>query len=215
MKQYDFILFDYNGTLIDDVEMNIEIENRLLKRRNPHAFMTREMYLDFFDFPIKDFYEKAGFDFTVESYDDVCDEYKREYETALKDAKLFDDVVPSLKRLRQNGKRLVIISAAERESLVSQTVEFGIDEYFESIFGADNLHGKSKVDTALAWLKSESADPNRVILLGDTTHDAETARQIGCECFLISRGHNSTERLLKTGCEVFGSIEETMERLLK
>lgn len=215
MKKYDFVLFDYNGTLIDDVDLNIEIENELLKRRNLTALGTKEFYLENFDFPIKAFYEKLGFDFSKESYDDICVEYAALYSKALERAKLFDDVLPCVKELKRHGKKLVIISAAEDKSLNLQANKFGIAPYFESVLGSQNMYGKTKIDTAHLWLKEEGADVSKTVFIGDTVHDAQTAESLGCECFLVSRGHNSIGRLKSTGCEVFESLEAVTQRLLK
>lgn len=215
MKEYDFVLFDYNGTLIDDVDLNIGIENELLQRRHLNALGTKEFYLENFDFPIKAFYEKFGFDFSKESYDDVCKEYALLYSDALKSAKLFDDVIPCMRKLKQHGKRLVIISAAEDKSLKMQVEKFEIAPFFETVLGSSNMYGRSKVDTANGWLADANADPERTVFIGDTIHDAETAKSLGCDCFLILRGHNSIRRLKNTGCEVFESLEAATERLIK
>lgn len=213
MKKYDFVLFDYNGTLIDDVDLNIKIENELLKRRNLTALGTKEFYLENFDFPIKSFYEKLGFDFSKESYDDICVEYAALYDKALESAKLFDDVLPCIKELKSQGKKLVIISAAEDKSLKMQTDKFGITPYFETVLGSQNMYGKTKIDTAHFWLEKEGADADKTVFIGDTVHDAETAESLGCDCFLVSRGHNSVERLKSTGCEVFENLKAVTKRL--
>ena len=45
-------------------------------------------------------------------------------------------------------------------------------------------------------------------MIGDTTHDYYVARAMGVDCILISHGHNSLDRLLNTGCQVFQSLKE-------
>ena len=215
MGKYDYVLWDWNGTLLDDLQMNIEIENCLLKRRGLQKFGSKEFYLNEFGFPIIDFYIKLGFDFTKESYADVADEYFEEYEKRLPSANVFPDALPVIELLRKDGIKNVIISATEHELLKKQMATFGIEDKFESVLGSEDNLGKSKVSVAIDWMKENSVDASRAVFIGDTTHDYETAKAIGCECFFVCRGHNSKERLTETGCEVFENLREVYERLMK
>lgn len=211
MKEYSYYLFDWNGTLLDDVQINIEIENLLLSRRGLSALASKEYYLQNFGFPIIDFYTSLGFDFEKESYKAVAVEYAEEYEKRLSSAPLFEDVIKVLETLEEKGKKLVIISATEHELLNAQVRQYGIDGYFSSVLGIENNLGKSKVERALQWLCEENASPEDTLFIGDTEHDYETAKAIGCDCVLIPRGHNSRERLLKTGAEVKESLKEILQ----
>lgn len=214
MDKIKYILFDWNGTLLDDLDMNIEIEYQLLKMRNLPADFSKEFYLENFGFPIIDFYKLVGFDFEKEKYEDVATQYAKVYSQKLNSATLFPDALPTIKALKENSKKLVIISATEHTLLLNQTEKFGISSFFEVILGNCNNLGISKVETAKEWLKNENASASQVLFIGDTVHDWETAKAIGCQCFLVSTGHNSKKRLLETGCEVFDSLEEICQKLL-
>lgn len=214
MMKYKFVLFDWNGTLLDDLKINIEIEEALLKKRNiPHEIPV-DFYLEKFGFPIIDFYNSIGFDFSKERYEDVACEYAEEYEKRLANAPLFEDVVPVLEKLKKNGITLVIISATEHNLLRRQAEKYSIVKYFSKILGTENNLGRSKVQTALSWLEEAGAKPEETLFIGDTIHDFETARAIGCDCFLVSRGHNSRRRLEETQCPVFSNLSEIAERFL-
>lgn len=210
MKNYSYYLFDWNGTLLDDLDINIEIENLLLRRRGLSQLPSEEYYLEKFGFPIIDFYISLGFDFEKESYKDVAVEYAEEYEKRISTAPLFDDVICVLDELNRQGKKLVIISATEHNLLNAQVKAYGIEKSFSSVLGIENNLGKSKVDRALAWLSEENALPEDTLFIGDTVHDYETAKAIGCDCVLIPRGHNSKKRLEKTGTQVLSSLKEIL-----
>lgn len=214
MQKYKYVLFDWNGTLIDDLQMNIDLENFMLKKRGLSLLESRDFYLENFGFPIKDFYELVGFDFEKEDYNDICDEYAAQYRARIESAKLFPDVVPILEKLKAAGVSMAIISATKQDVLREQVQWYGISPYFDEILGTNDLKGTSKVNTAKQWFSKNHVNSNEVVFVGDTTHDVETASAIGCECFLVSRGHNSEGRLRKTGCEVFDSLEALAERLL-
>lgn len=210
MKNYSYYLFDWNGTLLDDLNINIEIENLLLRRRGLSELPSKEYYLSNFGFPIIDFYTAIGFDFKKESYKDVASEYAKEYEKRISVAPLFEDVIPVLEELKNKGKKLVIISATEHKLLNSQVKNYGIENYFSSVLGIENNLGKSKVERALQWLSDENASPEDTLFIGDTVHDYETAKAIGCDCVLIPRGHNSEKRLKETASQVKSSLKEIL-----
>ena len=210
MKDYNYILFDWNGTLVDDLEINLSLCNILLSRRALPP-VERDFYLAHFNFPIRPFYDLLGFDWEKEDYEDVAVEYGEIYASEMEKAFLFDDVVPVLTALRSRGKELAIISASMQERLNEQSDRLGVSGFFSDRLGAKDNLGESKVERCRSWLRSRGAEGNEVLFVGDTVHDAETAFAAGCDCVLISRGHNSTERLLSVGCPVFGSLAEAFE----
>ena len=202
MRRYDFVLWDWNGTLLDDLELNLSVENELLRRRGLFERADRAYYLAHFGFPIIDFYEALGFDFSKENYADIACEYADLYASKLREAGLFDDAVPVLDALEDDGVRQVVISATEHDLLQQQVASYGLADRFDDVLGSENNLGKSKVAVACDWLQKQKADPRRTLFVGDTTHDFETAQAIGCDCILVCRGHNSRDRLETTGCPV-------------
>lgn len=215
MRNYTYVLWDWNGTLIDDLQMNIDLENSMLKERNLPPLPSKEFYLENFDFPILDFYRLIGYTFETETYEEVAEIYAAEYEKRLDSTSLFPDAKNVLDTLSKNGFRQVIISATEQNMLLSQVARYGIGGHFESVLGTDNKLGQSKVQTALSWLRKNGIDPKTAVFIGDTLHDLETARAIGCDCILTSRGHFSKRRLLTGGVPVADSLDEVLEMLVK
>ena len=67
-KNFTTILWDWNGTLLNDTDFCISIVNGLLRARDKEA-LTKARYLEIFNFPVKDYYKKAGFDFSKEELD--------------------------------------------------------------------------------------------------------------------------------------------------
>ena len=215
MKNYSYVLWDWNGTLIDDLQMNIDLENSMLRQRNHPPLPSKEFYLENFDFPILDFYHLIGYTFENETYEEVAEIYAAEYEKRLATTSLFPDAENVLDALSKSGSRQVIISATEQNMLLSQIERYGISKYFESILGTDNKLGQSKVQTALSWLRENEIDPKTAVFIGDTLHDLETAKALGCDCILTSRGHFSKNRLLSAGVPVADSLDEVLEMLVK
>jgi phosphoglycolate phosphatase len=127
------------------------------------------------------------------------------------EASLFFDVADTLEAIRSAEVPQVIISATEQNMLDSQLRSLGIDGFFEAALGLDNIHAGSKLELAKSWRKDHEG---KAIYIGDTDHDAETAKMIGAECFLIARGHQSREYLEEhTDVKIFSNLSELLEYL--
>lgn len=73
------LIWDFNGTIIDDAVYCLEIEKKMLRDRGMYADFTLEEYKDMFCFPVIDYYYKLGYTFENESYDDISVEFNRLY----------------------------------------------------------------------------------------------------------------------------------------
>lgn len=215
MKEYSCIIWDWNGTLLDDVALNIGIVNALLTQRGKKAIESKQYYLKQFCFPVIDFYEKVGFELDKEDFTLVARQYAMLYNENYPTAEIFPDVVKTLSAIKHSGKQQLIISATEQGYLLKQVAYFELEHFFTDILGAGNVLGSSKIETAKKWMQDRHFNPEEVLFVGDTLHDLETARAIGCDCALVARGHNSRERLVETGCRVYDSLEFLNEAVAK
>ena len=60
--KYTNIIWDWNGTLLNDTELSIKCINTLLKRRSL-PLLSAEQYREVFGFPIREYYQRIGLDF--------------------------------------------------------------------------------------------------------------------------------------------------------
>lgn len=208
MGKYKYIMWDWNGTLLDDLEINYETINQLLSDRNLEKMNCISEYQDAFGFPIIGFYEKVGFDLETERFEDIARDYVRGYYNRFFECDIFPDAERVLREIIAMGLEQLIVSATEQESLLKQVENFEIDHLFTDILGTGDIYAKSKVDIGKSWVKENGVNPEEVLFVGDTTHDFETAKSIGCDCVLVATGHNSKERLALTGCTVVSGIAE-------
>ena len=204
MKIYDQIIWDFNGTLLDDVQTGIDSVNKLLCERGLGQITDKEHYRRVFRFPIIEYYRTLGFDFEREPYEALAPLWVSLYLENVKSAKVYPDVIDTLEFLRSIGVRQSVLSATERAMLERQLVDLKIGEYFDEVMGLDNIHAGSKLSLAYDWRARHEGE--RVLLIGDTDHDMETARALGADCVLISRGHQSREYLLSICDNVFDDL---------
>ncbi len=189
------IFFDFNGTLLDDVQLTFNIENELAIKYGVPTF-SMETYLNIFCFPVKDYYIKVGFDLDKIDFDILSKEFMNEFYKRFKtETKLYDGLIPFLTRLKSDGYKLYVVSATKHEDLIKQLKEKGIDMFFDDFIGSNNIQGKGKIDYALDFVKERNIDVKESVFVGDTIHDYEVGKALNMEVILVTFGHNSKELL--------------------
>lgn len=205
------IIWDYNGTIIDDVGLCLKIENYMLEERHMKHDWTLEQYRNLFGFPVKNYYKKIGYTFEKESYEDISVEFNELYDQYFDTLTLCEGFEEKIQEAIHQDWQNVIISASREDKLKAQCRMLGIDSYFTEIMGTSNLLAGSKVDMAKKWMKNSLIQSDDCIYIGDTDHDAETAVAIGVsKCILVASGHQSRSVLEKTGQTVVNSLKEVV-----
>ena len=204
------IIWDWNGTLLDDIDLCIETINGLLTRRNL-PLLNFEKYREVFAFPVKDYYEEIGFDFRREPFETPAKEFIEKYNKEVVHCKLHDGVKEVLRWFQEQGKQQIILSAMEQNILEWTLQQHQITGYFNKISGLDNHYAVSKINNGKALIKTLNLNPDEICLIGDTTHDFEVARTLGCKCILVADGHQSEERLCATGSKVLKRLSKLLE----
>ncbi len=210
----DLVLWDWNGTLLNDVSLCLDALNRLLARFGYSQRYDLDGYRKIFGFPVEEYYLRAGFDFSRNSFDELAKSYMADYTPASVACPLTDDARPTLDRLHQAGLRQVILSASPIDTLRRQTAERGVADCFDTMLGLGDIYAKSKVELGLSYLERSGFDPARAVMIGDSTHDYQVARALGVECILYSGGHQSAQVLAATGAPVVPTLTAAADRIL-
>lgn len=204
------IIWDWNGTLLNDVDICIDCMNQLLVGRNIEP-INRQKYLEIFTFPVKDYYEKAGFDFHKEDFEVPAIQFIDLYHKSLNNATLHPSVNYILNFSKSLGIQQYILSAMQHDSLLKSLKSNGIYDFFVQINGIDNHYAHSKVEMGFDLIKKIPFNKSEIVLIGDTLHDENVANELGIKCILIASGHQSKERLDVNGSLVLNKIEELKE----
>jgi haloacid dehalogenase-like hydrolase. len=210
--KYQHVIWDWNGTLLDDLTATLNAVNSILKYRNMKE-MTPEEYRQRITYPVIRLYHDAGFNIGNEEYEEICEEYARYYDENTPLMSLHRDAVCVLEWFRERNMSQHIVSASEYGILVRQLERYGIIQYFDNICGQKNKKGESKEHLAVRLISELGADPAKVLFIGDTVHDYEVAAATGADCCLVSNGHCSEERLIRTGAPVYPSLGAMLEDL--
>lgn len=204
---YKVIIWDFNGTILNDVTASVATINELLLKRNlPLLSLSR--YKAIFDFPVYDYYERLGFDFNSEEWEDAAAEYMTGYHNKEAEFDLFEHTIDTLKALQAQGKKQYILSAMKTESIIALLKTYNISQYFDGIHGLDNHYANGKVELGEKMIELENLNPDECLMIGDTTHDAAVAQSLGFDCLLFSQGHHNKQRLLQTGFDVIDELNQ-------
>ncbi|HWU42023.1 MAG TPA: HAD hydrolase-like protein, partial [Bdellovibrio sp.] len=170
ISNYKHIIWDWNGTLVDDVDVAVEAINVLL-REHQLPLVTATTYRDIFSFPVKDYYEKLGFNFQKTSFESLCDRFVQEYNVHRAGlASLFHGVPDLLKTIKES-KTQSILSAAAQWHLDEITKHFEVHHLFHHRYGIDNHYASSKLERGKQLIAASNISERDTILIGDTDHD--------------------------------------------
>ncbi|MEY3000772.1 MAG: hypothetical protein RL648_986 [Verrucomicrobiota bacterium] len=213
-RGFDFILWDWNGTLMDDGPFGLGIINAMLRERGLRE-PDREEHRRLFDFPVSLYYERLGFNFREEPFEQVSTQFVTAYIAGAKQCPLREGARELLTELRASGYRQSILSASRQDYLEGFIEHYGLQEEFEELLGIDSEHAPGKAGRGMEWIRECSIDPARILLIGDTVHDAEVAEAMGVACWLIEGGHHHPERLRSTGRPLVADLGAVRRRLLE
>ena len=204
IKPYQHIIWDWNGTLLDDVELCFSVLCELLTENNlPVPDLDR--YLKTFRFPIKDYYEEFGFDFNSTSFEFIAERFMEIYNNKVKSSSLFNGTHDWLELVRNKQKEQSILSAASQDHLNEIIQHFKIEHLFDRIFGIENNFAAGKIHRGQELISASGVSKEKTLLIGDTDHDLEVGQALGIDVLLIADGHQHVERLVKAHNQVLKS----------
>ena len=210
--KYKHIIWDWNGTLVDDTWLFVDIMNGVLKNRNLNG-ITLDDYRNVFDFPVQEYYKKLGFNFDDEPFESAGLDFIKIYDTRKFEPQLFDDTLPTLNMLKKSGCTHSVLSAQNVVTLKKSVSHYQLDGMFEYVSGLKDYYAIGKVEQGKNLIQNLDFQLDKVAMVGDTEHDHEVAHAMGIKCFLMDRGHNSTNRLKAKTSKVLSSFTELIEEI--
>ncbi|MEN6637121.1 MAG: HAD hydrolase-like protein [Clostridiaceae bacterium] len=207
-RNYDLVIWDWNGTLLDDTEMCYQIANEMRLERGMDLMRGVEEYRTYFTFPVIDYYRRMGYTFETEPFENISRQFVAMYAERFPVCPLQACAEEALSAVLKTGARQVLLSATGPEKLDEQVAHFGLNRYFDRVIGNSNNLAHGKADYAVDFLRESGVNPARALFVGDTDHDFEIASSIGCGCALLIAGHQTKEHLFTLGAPLVESLCE-------
>lgn len=208
--KYTTVLWDFNGTVVNDVHIGIRAINKMLEKRNLKTIDSVEAYHRVFRFPVKEYYRLVGFDFETEPYEDLAVEWVKNFTADEISLKLNDGFLEVWEHLNATGVKQMILSSSETEMLNRQIALLGLSHKFDEILGTGDIFAGGKIEMARKCLGTEVKN---TVLIGDTPHDADTAKAICADCILYAGGHASFASLSRRGFRTVRHLSELIPLL--
>ena len=193
MNQIKHIIWDWNGTLVDDAWLFVDLMNVVLKKRKL-ATIDVKKYQKTFCFPLEKYYKRLGFNFDNEPYNIPSTEFITLYNKEKYRPRLYPGVKSILARLNHKKIKNYLLSAQNHESLLELVRFYQIGHFFELVQGTDNIHARGKGLLAHSIMKAQKIKSNEVLFIGDTNMDAEIARANRAKMFALTFGHQNKDR---------------------
>lgn len=201
------LIWDWNGTLLDDVSAAVNALNRMLVKRAVKP-VTHDFYRRRFGFPVRPFYAEIGVDLDKWDWDGICEDFHSFI--AEEPQAVRPDARDALELAASRGMHQCVLSALRQDLLEASLERAGLSGFFDLVYGVGDLDGASKLERGRELASALGGGIRDSVMIGDTLHDAEVAAALGASCVLVSCGHQEKTRLLDTGCPVADSLVEAV-----
>lgn len=201
------IIWDWNGTLLNDLDFCISTINTLLQKRQLDL-LDRFSYKEVFSFPVKDYYEAIGFDFSKEDFSIPAQEFIDLYNSGVARCRLHPAAAEVLEHFKNMGLRQFVLSAMQQNMLEETLKHQHIFNYFEGVAGLNDHYAVSKIERGEQLIERFKINKAQATIIGDTNHDFEVAEQLEIDCILVADGHQSEDRLKATGAKVIDNLKQ-------
>lgn len=212
------IVWDWNGTLFDDLEVVVRSVNHGLEGFGA-VQIDLDGYRSHYTRPVKLFYDRVvGREITQEEWISVDRVFHDAYRSALDEARLTPDAAEALATVAAGGHTQSLLSMFPHRDLVPLVERIGISSFFDRI---DGLKAGSPGDLKAAYLERHlrnliaGEDPASVVVIGDTPDDAIAASHVGARSVLYDGGSHHRSDLEATGAEVASTLMAAVELALR
>lgn len=199
------VIWDWNGTLLDDRDLVLDITNDMLRECVLPA-LALDRYLAIFDFPIERYYAELGFTDAHGGFAALAGRFITEYDRRVSACALQAGAAETVAACARRGLTQSVLTAAQRTSVEALLTHHGVRQHVGAVIGHDDHYARAKEALGVAWLQEAGLDPARTVLIGDTVHDFAVAQAMGVGCVLVANGHNAPARLAACGCPVVPAL---------
>ena len=211
MPEYTHIIWDWNGTLLNDIHASLTSVNDMLDLRGMEH-IDIDFYRECIGVPIIKFYERV-FDMKKEDYSVIIKQYNDGYLHHLKDCGLTDGAREAIAFFNKCGMHQAVVSSSNNEQLCRKVSDYGLENCFEAVLGSADFYAGSKIDRARDYIEKTGEGDKKILVIGDLEHDYDMAKELGADCALLTSGHEHISRLKKTGAVLIDNLFELIDRI--
>lgn len=211
MVRRSHIVWDWNGTLLDDLEIVIESVNVGLESHGVPA-IDADTYRHHFIRPVRAFYD-ALFARSVsdDEWRSLNETFHNEYDSRARQAPLTRDSEEALARVSELGWTQSLLSMSAGDFLAEIVSHHDLAGWFTRVDGVSWPDGGHKAVHLRAHLDSMSIHGGTVVVIGDTPDDAVAAGEAGSASVLYDGGSHHIDALIAHGAPVASTLLEAVD----
>lgn len=210
MKDYNYYLFDFDGTLCDTTE---GIFNSIIYSLDCYGIKETdiEKLRYFVGPPLFESYKKI-YNVSDEDAQWLIDKYRERYrEKAAEESKVYEGIPQLLKRLKEKGKKIAVASSKPIHFVEEISKHLGIYEYYDFVSAEDFKNNHSSKEDLINACLDFFGNPDKadVIMVGDRCYDIDGAKAVGIDSAGAVYGFGTVEELTESGATyILNSPEE-------
>lgn len=200
------LIFDWSGTLCDDLELTIEATNYVLAQYNRPA-LSRDAFRAEFRLPYPDYYA----DKTPEAkLDDLENYYRRAFDSSALQVTEIPHARAFLEFCRMRGIRCFVLTSMDPKAFDAQSRQLGLHHYFEHIHSG--VHNKEHYIPGL--MNQHGLRAEETAFIGDMQHDINAAHCVGITGIGVLTGYNNADQLSQATPDITVPNLSYLQRLL-
>ncbi len=181
------LIFDWSGTLVDDLGPVIEATNAVLGKYEI-APLDRESFRRAFRLPYREFYAELLPEVSLEELEA---QFRPAFDAAITPVTVLPHAREKLEWCSALGIRAFVLTSMDTLAFEHQMDDFGLRHHFEATYSS--VLDKREIIHQI--LETHGLDPSETAFVGDMTHDVETARHGGISSIAVLTGYNHAEIL--------------------
>ncbi|MGC3964381.1 MAG: HAD-IA family hydrolase [Rhodocyclaceae bacterium] len=193
-RRFDLIVFDWDGTLMDSTSL-IARSLQAAFRDLSLAVPTVEQANHVIGLGLADAIQYLAPELPVADHPRLAERYRHHYLGQDIESELFAGVPELLAALRQDGYNLAVATGKARRGLDRVLTHTGLQPFFHATRCADETFSKPHPQMLLELMDALFAEPDRTLMIGDTTHDLQMARNAGTHALGLTHGAHPVEEL--------------------
>ncbi|WP_338845335.1 HAD-IIIA family hydrolase [Massilia sp. W12] len=186
-RQFDLIVFDWDGTLMDStatIVAAIQAAARDLQLPTPSQADASWVI----GMGLAEAMQRIAPDLAPSQYQQMMERYHYHYVLRKDETVLFDGVPHMLDELAQMGYQLAVATGKSRAGLERAMHDSGLQHRFDATRCADETFSKPHPAMLLELCEQLGHAPERCVMIGDTTHDLQMAQNAGAHGVAVSYG---------------------------
>lgn len=208
------IVWDWNGTLLDDLVVVVEAVNVGLASVGGDP-IDADGYRTHYTRPVSRFYASLlGRPVRTEEWMALNEMFHQAYFGKVETIGLTPDARQALELVRESGASQSVLSMAPHDHLVPIVMEHRLHEYFTAVRGSSGDRGEVKAESLEGHLAEIGRDAADVVVIGDTPDDAAAARHVGAGAVLYDGGSHHLSDLQAVGVPVAATLVEAVNLVL-